>query len=350
MGTTTTRISLYKPLDDGSEFVNVATDLNQNWDKLDAAAGFQVVTSSTRPSSPYSGKGIAESDTSYRTYFSNGTSPASASWVQIPNSGSTFNADLDLTSGKQINIGASSSVASIAVVNSATGDDFLSSRITGDTQSRYLVDANGDTYWGPGGSTAADTKWYRSGVGTLRTDTALSVGTTLSVTGNTTLSGNLTVAGIGAHSFVRKTADESVTSSTTLQSDNELVLAVSASATYFFRAWIMATDATDANGDIKFAFTFPAGATCHFSGKGPHSLLASGAFGDGEYIARNTATSGSTVATYGLTTSVIGIEITGLLIVSGTAGNLQLQWAQNSSDANATTVQAGSFMTLERIA
>jgi hypothetical protein len=34
MGTNTTRLGLYKPLDDGSEFVNVSTDLNQNHDKL----------------------------------------------------------------------------------------------------------------------------------------------------------------------------------------------------------------------------------------------------------------------------------------------------------------------------
>jgi hypothetical protein len=347
----TTRLGLYKSLSDGSELINYSQDIGQNWDRVDAAVGFQVVTSSTRPSSPYAGKPITESDTTYRTYFSNGTSPASASWVQIPNSSSTFNADLDLTSGKQLNIGSSSSTASIAVVNSATSDDFVSSRITGDTQSRYLVDADGATFWGPGGATVSDTKLYRSGVGTLRTDTALVVGTTLTVTGNTTLSGNLSVAGIGAKSFVRKTADESVTSSTTLQNDNELVLAVSASATYVFRVWLLATDATDATGDIKFGFTFPTGAVCHFSGKGPHTLMASGgAFGDAEFIGRNTATSGSTVASYGLSSSVIGIELSGLLIVAGTAGNFQLQWAQNASDGNATTVQAGSYMTLERVA
>lgn len=340
----TTRLGLYKSLSDGSELVDYSQDIGQNLDKIDAAAGFQVVTSGTRPSSPYSGKGIAESDTSYRTYFSNGTSPASASWVQIPNSGSTFNADLDLTSGKQLNIGTSSSTASIAIVNAATTTDAISLRATGDTQSRLLVDTDGTLNWGPGGGSATDTTFARTGTSAMTLTSALTVSSNLAV------SGNLSVSGVGFRSFVRKTSDESVTSSTTLQDDNQLTLAVSANCTYAFRVWIMATDATDANGDIKFAFTFPTSAVCHFSGKGPHSLLASGAFGDGEYIARNTATSGSTVATYGLTTSVIGIELTGLLIVSGTAGNLQLQWAQNSSDANATTVQSGSFMTLERVA
>ncbi|MBD9700637.1 hypothetical protein IHE56_00730 [Streptomyces sp. ID01-12c] len=346
----TTRLGMYKSLSDGSELVSYTTDIGQNLDKVDAAVGFQVVTSSTRPSSPYSGKPIAESDTSYRTYFSNGTAPASASWVQIPNSSSTFNADLDLTSGKQVNIGSSSSTASVAVVNAATSTDAISLRVTGDTQSRFLVDTDGTLNWGPGASTATDTALSRGGVGSLTLSGALTTTGAVSVGNGLTVSGNLSVSGIGFRSFVRKTADESVTSSTTLQNDNELVLAVSANCTYAFRVWLLATDATDANGDIKFAFTFPASAVCHFSGRGPHTLLASGAFGDGEYIGRNTATSGSTVASYGLTTSVIGIEITGLLIVGANAGNLQLQWAQNTSDANATTVQAGSFMTLERVA
>lgn len=183
----TTRLGLYKSLSDGSELVDYSQDIGQNLDKLDAAAGFQVVTSSTRPSSPYSGKGIAESDTSYRTYFSNGTAPASASWVQIPNSSSTFNADLDLTSGKQLNIGASSSTASLAILASAAGDDILSTRITGDTQNRHLVEADGATYWGPGGSTAPDTKLYRNAADELKTDDGFTVAASLTVGGTPSL-------------------------------------------------------------------------------------------------------------------------------------------------------------------
>lgn len=49
--TPTTRLGLYKSLADGSELVSYTTDIGQNLDRLDLAAGFQVVTSSTRPSS-----------------------------------------------------------------------------------------------------------------------------------------------------------------------------------------------------------------------------------------------------------------------------------------------------------
>ncbi|RAJ70288.1 hypothetical protein K378_01453 [Streptomyces sp. Amel2xB2] len=99
--TPTSRLGLYRPKDDGSELVNVQTDLNGNFVKLDAAAGFQIVTSTTRPSTPYAGKAIAESDTG-RTYFHNGTSPASAGYVELPNSSGTYGSHLKLSTGTEV--------------------------------------------------------------------------------------------------------------------------------------------------------------------------------------------------------------------------------------------------------
>ena len=94
MSTTTPRLGLYKPASDGSELVNVNTDLNNNYDAIDLAMGFRIVTSSTRPSTPYSGQGILESDTSYRSYLHNGTSPASGGWIEIPNGSATYGSQL----------------------------------------------------------------------------------------------------------------------------------------------------------------------------------------------------------------------------------------------------------------
>ncbi|MCX5253640.1 hypothetical protein OOK27_05555 [Streptomyces canus] len=190
----TTRLALYKSKSDGSELVNYTQDLGQNWDRVDAAAGFQVVTSSTRPSTPYSGKPIAESDTSYRTYFSNGTAPASASWVEIPNGSGTFNSNLKLASGKQININASGSGASFAVLSAAAGDDVLSTRVTGDTVSRFLLEADGTHSWSVGGATAADVGLSRAAAGRLAiagTNAALMIG---SATTRPLLSAATTVA------------------------------------------------------------------------------------------------------------------------------------------------------------
>lgn len=170
MGTTTGRVGLYKPLDDGSELVNVAQDLNGNTNKLDLAVGYQAVTSTTRPSTPYSGKSIFQTDTANSSYFHNGSAPASGGWVEIPNASSTFGSNLKLASGKQIVIGASASGATFAAVNAAAATDFLSGRVSGDTVDRFLLDTDGTHNWGPGGSTAADTNLYRGGANLLVTD------------------------------------------------------------------------------------------------------------------------------------------------------------------------------------
>lgn len=289
--TNTPRLALDKPADDGTDLVNVQEDLNANFDKIDTAVGFQIVTSTTRPSSPYAGKPITESDTSYRSYFHNGTSPASAGWVEIPNSSSTFGADLTLASDKKLNIG--------------------------------------------------DANLYRSAANTLKTDDSL------------TVTGDLTVSGIRQKLHARKPADETVTSSTTLQNDDHLVLALSANATYEFEAFLFTIETGgDFVGDIKTAFAFPAGATVHLVGAGPHpTSFTTGTSSVTEWLARPTQTSSPTqTLTYGVGSGQTALWMKGVIVVSATAGDLQLQWAQNVSDATGITVKAGSWIAAERIA
>lgn len=60
MATNTTRLSLIKP--DYSDNVDIA-DINSNMDDIDAAVGASVVTSGTRPASPFTGQVIYETDT-----------------------------------------------------------------------------------------------------------------------------------------------------------------------------------------------------------------------------------------------------------------------------------------------
>jgi len=61
MATSTTKLALRKPetVDD----IDVTTDLGDNFDKIDAAIGAEDVTSTTRPSSPYTNQIIHETDT-----------------------------------------------------------------------------------------------------------------------------------------------------------------------------------------------------------------------------------------------------------------------------------------------
>jgi hypothetical protein len=170
MSSTTSRAAFYKPA--GGENVNVTTDLNNNWDKLDTNLNFRVAASATARNaiSPFwAGLAVRDTDTG-KTWVSNGSAPISASWSQIPNSGSSFDSDIDIAAGKQFNSGGTSSTASFAAQNTATGDDLISGRITTDTQSRYLVDTDGKTWWGPGGATTQDTNLYRDSTNVLATD------------------------------------------------------------------------------------------------------------------------------------------------------------------------------------
>lgn len=145
------------------------------------------------------------------------------------------------------------------------------------------------------------------------------------------------------HQVIRKSADESVTSSTTLQNDDHLLFTVVAGQSYVFELWLVLFS-TSAVPDVKVGFTFPAG------------TMAFGAFGgDGtaQGFANSAATSGTTVVALGVAVSTSPNATNGR--VSGsflctTGGTVQMQWAQNVSDAVGMTVKAGSTLTVMRVA
>jgi hypothetical protein len=93
MATATARALLVLP--DPSENYSVPI-VNANMTALDSHLGFAPFTSGTRPASAFSGRTIRETDTE-RLYYSRGTAPISASWVQV------------LTEGASANIAASAS-------------------------------------------------------------------------------------------------------------------------------------------------------------------------------------------------------------------------------------------------
>lgn len=134
MATFTSRLGVRMP--DPIDLVSVTTDVNAGAQAYDAAVGYEIVTAF--PVAPYRGKAVTFSSDSYRTYFSNGTAPASGSWVEILNSSGTFGSNVKLSSGSQI-------------------------------------------VW------AGDTNIYRSAASTLKTDDAFIVGIGMTVTSGITL-------------------------------------------------------------------------------------------------------------------------------------------------------------------
>jgi len=131
---------------------------------------------------------------------------------------------------------------------------------------------------------------------------------------------------------IRKSADETVTTSATLQNDDEFTWPV-AIGNYIIRGWLYLS--TTANGGFKLAFTTPATTTIAIR---QHVWNAGTSGAAGTQVTSGTAVIATTAA---LTACYIDgtIEVT----VSGT---FTMQFAQNASHADATTVKEGSFLEL----
>jgi len=125
--------------------------------------------------------------------------------------------------------------------------------------------------------------------------------------------------------MVQKSADESVTSSTTLQNDDHLFIALVINTNYRFALWLD-WDFDSSLG--KLTFVGPSGATGQWSTAENNTLSRALAFVE-------PLSTTATRRTY---------MLHGQIRTAGTAGNLQFQWAQNSSSGNALTVRTGSWL------
>lgn len=72
------------------------------------------------------------------------------------------------TNGNGIYVGSSPDLVAVFAASRANAtDDVFSARIDGDTNSRWVAEANGKQLFGPGGGTSVDTALYRDAAGSL---------------------------------------------------------------------------------------------------------------------------------------------------------------------------------------
>lgn len=141
----------------------------------------------------------------------------------------------------------------------------------------------------------------------------------------------------GEAGVVKVTAAGDQTATTvTLANNSELVAGLLASTWYLFEAEILYNG--PAAGDIKIAFTVPAGADVTWQGWGFNSTFSStpelqGANGSG------------TALIFGAngTAVPVSVKIHGAVVVAGTAGSLTLQMAQGTASGT-TTLKAKSWL------
>lgn len=146
--------------------------------------------------------------------------------------------------------------------------------------------------------------------------------------------------------FAVKTVDEPLVSNTVMQNDDALLLPGVASASYELSGLLIFNGGA-ANDDLKTGWSAPAGATLDWvaTAQPVAATIASGT------VVTNAKTLGdlSSLGTIGTGTNLMAL-LTGRLKTDVTAGNLQFQWAQVTSSATATTVCAGSYIALRRVA
>jgi len=136
---------------------------------------------------------------------------------------------------------------------------------------------------------------------------------------------------------VPKTTDETVSNSAVLQADNELTFPVVAGAVYTVEAHLHAVFGA---GHISVGFSGPA---TNFA-----SIRAQ-LVGDGHQPAMGATSSLATGIPLVVSSPVQGMLEVDAAFSFSESGTLSLIWAQNTSDAAATTVKAGSFLTVNRV-
>lgn len=137
--------------------------------------------------------------------------------------------------------------------------------------------------------------------------------------------------------MVLKTADETRTNTTTLADDSSLKMSMAANTKYVFRTQIFFNAA--ATPDLKWRHSGPASPTSISITR--RQIIAGGtSIGT---IAEDTAYSALDIAV--AASGGVGIIwIEGVIANGANAGDFVFRWAQNTSDAAATTILAGSWL------
>jgi len=145
---------------------------------------------------------------------------------------------------------------------------------------------------------------------------------------------------------IRKTADEAVNNSATLQNDDHLLFAIAANEVWEANFVLDILGGATATTDIKFAMTIPTGCT----------MVWGGVF---------SRAGGTTTLELGLCQTTSGaqlfcdlefaserriMKLWGIFVNGATAGNVQLQWAQRVAVVEDTTIKANSCIIAHQLA
>lgn len=148
---------------------------------------------------------------------------------------------------------------------------------------------------------------------------------------------------IGLEYFVQKTTTESITSSTTTQNDDELFFPIGTGQTWWVDAVIIAT-AAGGVPNIKCGIISPANSITKMffqsNGSGASDSTVTGALLNSGETLNFPIASGQTNKY---------VHFHGFVTTTTTSGTIYFSWAQQNSNANATSVLPGSFISARRV-
>ena len=133
-----------------------------------------------------------------------------------------------------------------------------------------------------------------------------------------------------------KTSRETVTSSTTLQNDNDFSFELKANTTYAINGANIIS--APSSGGIKWVFTVPSGASGRINAKGLNNVSTDTDITVGAGSAYSVNVNGSDA----------DLRFIGY-VTTTTAGTLTFQWSQHTSNATATYIERGSTMVLTEV-
>lgn len=146
-----------------------------------------------------------------------------------------------------------------------------------------------------------------------------------------------------------KAGDTSRNTTATVAADPDLVVVLGANRTYDVDAVLIVSSAANAAGDFRVAWGWTNTATVTFTAQGLTAALASGTIGDMETVASAPdGTTPSAEVTVGASTTRTTVVLPVRVVTGGSSVTLSLLWAQQASNANNTTLGAGSKIVARR--
>lgn len=130
---------------------------------------------------------------------------------------------------------------------------------------------------------------------------------------------------------VIKPTNDTVNNSSTLQNDDHLKFSIAANENWTFRYVIKASSGSTPN--LKFAVTAPSGASCSVDVIDAEGAVTASNLGCG--VSSGTIVGNGTTDTY---------EIIGSITNSSTAGDVTLQWSQDTANNSDTIIYSGSYV------